>query len=179
MQTFLIIAGGAILLLLIVGIVVSVMGRQSIVDERLSHFVDDSFQDDIRPVEKSSILTDWINIQVEQSKWGDGLSQKLAQADVKLKPGEYMAVLVIAIIGMGFVAWFLGGQEPFSALIGVVVGAFLPRYYVNHQKNKRLENFNNQLPDMLGLMVNGLRAGFSTVQAMESVSKEMPPPLSD
>ncbi|MBE9524689.1 MAG: type II secretion system F family protein [Chloroflexi bacterium] len=179
MPTFLIIAGGAILLLLIVGIVVSVMGRQSLVDERLSHFVDDSFQEDIRPVEKSSILTDWVNIQVERSKWGDTLSQKLAQADVKLKPGEYLALLVIAIFGMGFIAWFLGGREPFSALIGAVVGAFLPRFYVNRQKRKRLEKFSNQLPDMLGLMVNGLRAGFSTVQAMESVSKEMPSPLSD
>jgi tight adherence protein B len=27
-------------------------------------------------------------------------------------------------------------------------------------------------------MVNGLRAGFSTVQAMEAVSKELPPPIS-
>jgi tight adherence protein B len=32
---------------------------------------------------------------------------------------------------------------------------------------------------MLSLMVNGLRAGFSTIQAMEAVSKEMPSPLCD
>jgi tight adherence protein B len=32
---------------------------------------------------------------------------------------------------------------------------------------------------MLGLMVNGLRAGYSSMQAMEAVSKEMPPPISD
>jgi tight adherence protein B len=32
---------------------------------------------------------------------------------------------------------------------------------------------------MLNLMVNGLRAGFSTLQAMEAVSHEMPPPISD
>jgi tight adherence protein B len=28
-------------------------------------------------------------------------------------------------------------------------------------------------------MVNGLRAGYSTMQAMEAVSKELPPPISD
>ncbi len=179
MPTFLIIAGGAILLLLIVGIIVSVIGKQSLVDERLSHLVDDSIQDYAGPVEKTSIFGDWINVRVERSKWGDGLSEKLAQADVKLKPGEYLAVLIIAIFGLGIVAWYLGGQEPFSALIGGVLGSFLPRFYVNRQKRKRLRTFNNQLPDMLGLMVNGLRAGFSTVQAMESVSKEMPTPLSD
>jgi tight adherence protein B len=32
---------------------------------------------------------------------------------------------------------------------------------------------------MLNLMVNGLRAGFSIMQAMEAVSKELPPPISD
>jgi tight adherence protein B len=31
---------------------------------------------------------------------------------------------------------------------------------------------------MLNLMVNGLRAGFSTMQALESVSKELPAPIS-
>ena len=32
---------------------------------------------------------------------------------------------------------------------------------------------------MLNLMVNGLRAGYSTLQAMEAVSKELPPPICD
>jgi tight adherence protein B len=32
---------------------------------------------------------------------------------------------------------------------------------------------------MLNLMVNGLRAGYSTMQAMEAVSKELPAPISE
>ncbi len=32
---------------------------------------------------------------------------------------------------------------------------------------------------MLNLMVNGLRAGYSTMQAMEAVSRELPAPISD
>jgi tight adherence protein B len=43
----------------------------------------------------------------------------------------------------------------------------------------RLQKFNDQLADMLNLMVNGLRAGYSTMQAMESVSKELPSPICD
>jgi tight adherence protein B len=38
--------------------------------------------------------------------------------------------------------------------------------------------FGNQLPDMLNLVVNGLRAGYSTMQALEAVSKELPEPIS-
>jgi tight adherence protein B len=50
---------------------------------------------------------------------------------------------------------------------------------VNAQQGKRLVKFNDQLADMLNLMVNGLRAGYSTMQAMEAVSKELPSPISD
>jgi tight adherence protein B len=60
-----------------------------------------------------------------------------------------------------------------------VIGAFLPGLYVRSQKSKRLVRFNDQLPDMLNLVVNGLRAGYSTLQAMEAVSKELPPPICD
>jgi tight adherence protein B len=71
-------------------------------------------------------------------------------------------------------------MAPGSSLgIGFVLGAFLPRIYINMQKGKRLVRFNNQLADMLNLMVNGLRAGYSTMQAMEAVSKELPAPISE
>jgi len=51
--------------------------------------------------------------------------------------------------------------------------------YVNRQQKARLQKFNDQLSDMLSLMVNGLRAGYSTTQAMEAISKEMPSPIND
>jgi tight adherence protein B len=51
--------------------------------------------------------------------------------------------------------------------------------YVRTQQGKRLTRFNEQLSDMLNLTVNGLRAGYSTMQAMEAVSKELPAPISD
>jgi tight adherence protein B len=75
--------------------------------------------------------------------------------------------------------WYFGGQNVLFALVGVVVGTFLPRTYVRRQQTRRLHRFNDQLADMLNLMVNGLRAGYSTLQAMEAVSKELPPPICD
>ena len=60
-------------------------------------------------------------------------------------------------------------------LIGSVIGFFLPIIYMRRQQGKRLVKFDNQLADMLNLMVNGLRAGYSIMQALEAVSKELPP----
>jgi len=50
---------------------------------------------------------------------------------------------------------------------------------VRHLQSARLKKFDNQLADMLNLMVNGLKAGYSVTQAMEAVSKELPSPISD
>lgn len=178
MPTVILIGGGAIvLLLLIIGVVVTVTGQQSLVEERLGQYVEEDLQETAAEG-GTSVIGDWVDERVERTSWGERISRSLAQADVKLKPGEYLALIIISIFGAGFVTWFLGGREIISGLIGVGIGFFLPRIYINRQQNKRLQTFNDQLPDMLSLMVNGLRAGFSTVQAMEAVSREMPSPLS-
>ncbi len=179
-MNLLLIGGGAlILILLIVGVVTSMTGGTSLVEERLTEYVGDEFYEDAAGEDRASPVSEWVNVQVERTQWGDGVARNLAQADVKLKPGEYLSLIVIAMIGVAFVAWFFGGRSIVSAIIGAIVGFFLPRFYISRQKGKRLQSFSDQLPDMLSLMVNGLRAGFSTAQAMEAVSKEMPPPLCD
>ncbi len=177
--TILIIGGVFAVLLLIVGIVVSISSEKSLVEERLGQYTEDEFDEQIDGAsEDSSALTDWVNVRVERSSWGEGISKNLAQADVKLKPAEYVALMVILVIVLGGAAYLLGGKSIVSALIGAVIGFIIPRFYVGRQKGQRLNKFNEQLPDMLNLMVNGLRAGYSTVQAMEAVSKELPPPIS-
>jgi len=178
MTNILLISGGVIaLVLLVVGIVVSATGDKTAMDDRLSKYLEEDIKTDTK--ESKSALTDWVNKRVEKSSFGDRVSRELARADLKIKPGEYIAMYVIAIIGVALIAFLLGGRLLLSALIGGVIGAFLPRMYVKNQQGKRLTHFNDQLPDMLNLMVNGLRAGFSTLQAMEAVSKELPAPICD
>ena len=108
------------------------------------------------------------------------LSRDLARADLKLKAGEYIAIMIIAAFGMGFVGLLARRAKHYlGGLVGGAIGFFIPRFYVKSQQAKRLVRFNDQLGDMLNLMVNGLRAGYSTMQAMEAVSKELPAPICD
>jgi tight adherence protein B len=182
MTTTILIGGGVLaVILLIIGIIVSLNSERSLVEERLGQYTEDEFDQRIAAAASesdTSALTEWVNEQVVRSSWGEGIAKNLAQADIKLKPGEYVALIVILIIVLGALAYFLGGKSLISLGIGVVVALILPGFYVRQQKGKRLQKFNDQLPDMLNLMVNGLRAGYSTVQAMEAVSKELPPPIS-
>ena len=132
-----------------------------------------------RSKERSTPVKDWVNVQVEKSSWGEKIARELARADLKLKAGEYVFVMLGAGLVSGFLAWYFGGRNILAAIIGVLLGMMLPRFYVRRQQNQRLNRFNDQLADMLNLMVNGLRAGYSTMQAMEAVSRELPPPISD
>jgi tight adherence protein B len=177
---YILVFGGVIaMVLLIIGIIISASSERKMVNERLDQFIIED-QEAAKAARKTETpLTDWINSRVEGSSWAEGLSKNLARADLKLKPGEYLAVMIIVAFGVGVVAWFIGGQSIIVGLVGAVGGLFIPGMYVKRQQGKRLMKFNDQLPDMLNLMVNGLRAGYSTMQAMEAVSKELPPPICD
>ena len=172
----LLVGGGVVLILLIVGVIVSIASERSLVEERLGRFLEEE-----RPEPEAggrSILTDWVNRRVSRSSMGDRISRELARADLKFKVAEYYALIFMSTVVTGFVA-FLIQPHIASAVIGAVVGFFLPRFYVKRQQAVRLSKFNDQLGDMLNLMVNGLRAGYSTMQAMEAVSRELPVPICD
>jgi len=171
--------GGALaFVLLLVGIAISVSTERTLVEERLGQYLERD-KPQSRKATASTPVTDWINRRVEGSSWADKVAKSLARADIKMKPGEYISVMVISAAGVGFIAWFLGGRFLAIGLVGAIVGLFIPGMYVRRQQSKRLVRFNDQLPDMLNLMVNGLRAGYSTMQAMEAVSKELPAPICD
>jgi tight adherence protein B len=99
-----------------------------------------------------------------------------------LKPGEFFAVMFFTAVATAFIFWYFmdqGNAIPIFTFLGFVVGLYLPKIYLRRQQSKRLQKFDNQLSDMLNLMVNGLRAGYANMQAMEAVSREMPSPIAD
>lgn len=177
--TILFVVGGIVVVVLIIGLVVSIRSDKSDVDERLDRYLAAGHTIEQDNKEKTTALTEWFNKRVEKSSYGDRISKMLARADLKLKSGEYIAVIVLVAFAVGFVLFFVGGRNILVGLLGALIGAFLPGMYVKSLQAKRLIKFNDQLGDMLNLMVNGLRAGYSTMQAMEAVSKELPSPICD
>jgi tight adherence protein B len=179
-QLILIIGGALAVVLLIVGVVVSATEEKSLVEERLGQYLEDeSAKKAAASGQKSAPLTDWFNARTERLPLSAGFAKDLARADIKLKVGEYIAVMFIAASTVAMIAWIISGRSVIVAVVGAIGGFFIPRIYVGMMQGKRLIKFNDQLSDMLNLMVNGLRAGYSTMQAMESISKEMPSPISE
>jgi tight adherence protein B len=180
LTTLLYIGGALGIILLGIGLAISITGEQAMVEERLGRYVEDELMAgpaETKPAAKP--LTEWLTRRVESSSYGDSIARELARADIKLRSGEYIAMMIISAFCVGVLVWFLAGKFILIGIVGAIGGLFLPRLYVRREQGRRLVRFNDQLADMLNLMVNGLRAGYSTMQAMEAVSKELPPPISD
>jgi tight adherence protein B len=178
MNPMILFGGGIlVLILLIVGVIVSITSERSLVEERLGRFLEDDSQEP-ESERGGSVLTEWLNRRVSKSSAGDRVARELARADLKFKVAEYYALVFMSTVVVAFLGWLLQ-PSIISAIIGAVIGFFAPRFYVKRQQKVRLNKFNDQLGDMLNLMVNGLRAGYSTMQAMEAVSRELPAPISD
>ena len=123
-----------------------------------------------------------LNRVVEQRDFGANLARDIARADLKLKPGEFMAIWAGSILGVPFI--FLCLSIVLSPLgtgialaIGALIGFFLPRWWLGHRRAGRLNAFNKQLPDTITLLANALRAGSSFLQAIEMVVREAQPPV--
>ncbi len=179
MNPMFLIGGGVILLiLLIIGVVVSIASDRSIVEERLGRYLEEEGPAEVEKGSNRGMATEWLNRRVAKSSMGDRVARELARADLKFKVAEYFALVFMATVVLAFIAYLIQ-PNIISAVIGGVIGFFIPRFYVKRQQSVRLVKFNDQLSDMLNLMVNGLRAGYSTMQALEAVSRELPAPISD
>jgi len=175
--------GGLGLAMLLVGLLLSVFGRQSVVEERLGRYTEAggltfSSEGAETAVEGPSALSDFLNRMGEGTDLFEGISKSLARANIKLRPAEYLAAIVASAVALGFVGLVLGGSM-LVAILGLIIGPFVPGIYVKMSQGRRVKKFDNQLGDMLNLTVNGLRAGYSTLQAMEAVSRELPAPMSE
>lgn len=102
---------------------------------------------------------------------------ELMRADIPLRGEEFVMINFMLMTAFGLLLTLLT-RNAILGWLGVVAGFILPRVIVKRIKQKRIQRFNSQIGDSLVVMSNSLRAGFSFLQAMELVSREMPSPIS-
>jgi tight adherence protein B len=177
-QTISLIIGAIATVLLVAGIVSAMRGR-SPVEQRLQTFAgtgEMQVEEKKEAKKRSTPVADSLNRALEGRKVSENLSTQLARADLKLTVGEFLLLQVLAALAAGAAGYLLSGTIVLG-IFGLVLGWFAPRWFVSYQQGVRLRAFNNQLGDALNLLVNGLRSGYSIMQAMEAVAREMPSPL--
>jgi len=105
------------------------------------------------------------------------LSRDLAQADLPLRPMEFIVVR-LALGTLGFlVGYYLLGYLH-SGLILTLLGWLAPMVFIKLQHQRRRAKFARQLADALMLLVSSLRSGYSFLKGLELVASEMDDPIS-
>lgn len=125
--------------------------------------------------ESGSALSDKVDSQLKKRAFGSKLAAELVQADSQMTVVEFLLMntgLVIAALLLGV----LFGGTIFAGVGVAVLAGMGPRAWLRRRKAARRTQFGNQLPDVLGLIVGSLRAGYGLVQAMKLVAQEMPEP---
>ncbi len=106
------------------------------------------------------------------------LATDLVRADLRLTPSEYVLANLGAMVVGGLLAFFFLHQNLVLTLLGFVAGGIAPRYYIRYRQGKRLNAFDKQLGDTILLLSNSMRSGYSLLQSMETVARELKPPVS-
>ena len=113
-------------------------GGGSVVEERLGRYAEtgglvttggeEQFEGD----DQSTALSNFLNNLGEGTDLFAKISTNLAQADIKLRPAEYLAARVIAMFAAGAAGFLLSGIV--VAIVGGLVGFFIPPIYVGRAK---------------------------------------------
>ncbi|MCA1032206.1 type II secretion system F family protein [Bacillus timonensis] len=151
------------------------------INRRMNHFMpkQQASVKEEEEVEEEKTVKPWLRSFSQpfaEVKLSKKTVQTLQQAGSVMKPEEFFGVRLLFAIGLG-VVFLLLGFSWYLFLFAAFMGFYVPLFYMKQKAKKRLKNLTYQLVETLGTMSNSLRAGFSFVQTMQLVGKEMPDPI--
>jgi len=110
--------------------------------------------------------------------FGPGLAAALTRAGLRLTAAEFALITASAgVLGFAIGAVRVGGLV--AGIAGAILGLAVPIVYLRFKEGSRRRKFTEQLPDVLTLMVGGLRAGYGLPQTLEMMVARLPPPASE
>lgn len=104
------------------------------------------------------------------------LAQKLDRAGVRMRPAEYVVLVLLAVVLAGLVGLVFSRAAAFLLILLTAVLAWLVLSILGE---RRAAAFENQLATTLQMMSGALRAGFSISQVVDLVSRESSAPTRD
>lgn len=118
----------------------------------------------------------WLNRRLLKVELGPRIQSLLYQADLKWTAGGLLAGCGAMFAIPAYLVQLRFHNVLVSLVVGLGIGC-IPFVYVLSKRSKRLEKFQQALPEALDLMVSALRAGHSLVAAMGSVARECADPI--
>ena len=100
----------------------------------------------------------------------------LYQAGMSMKVATFVLLIAASAMGAYLISFAIFGKV-LNAIFFLLVGGFLPIFFVGQKKSARMKAFAEEFPDTLDLLVSALRAGISFSGALQIVADESPEPV--
>ncbi len=151
---------------------------------RMRYYAGDLENPQDKPQEHISLKERFLNLlrggsrlfhNIRHARW---LDFKMQQAGIPLLGTEFMALLLLSAVVVGAIATVII-KRWYAGILAAIIIVAVEYIYILVRIERRSSSFTNQLGDCLMMVANALRAGFSFLQAMEMISKEMEPPISE
>jgi len=106
------------------------------------------------------------------------LSKKATVANIAFTPNALLAIVALLIAIAFFALTFFTSAGPtMRIVVSIVMGYGAVYVWLSSKAKKRMDLFEEQLPDAVELMVRSLRVGHPFASSVNIVSQEMPDPL--
>lgn len=102
------------------------------------------------------------------------LDNALARAGARLRSGEAMVLWLLSTLLLLAFGWVVAG--PIGSALVALIAVAAPLLALQATAEHRSKLFAAQLPDVLKLTASSLRAGFSLLQGLEAVTKQLQEP---
>jgi tight adherence protein B len=115
--------------------------------------------------------------RLRRTKPGRKLELRLAATGLDVTPGEFFAAMLAAVAGL----WLIGQATlaPFFGPIAGLLGVWAALQFLSWQRQKRIEKFINQLPEMARILANATQAGLALRTAIGMAAEELEAPAGE
>lgn len=157
--------------------------RKETIKHRLENVLSSQEKDEIQEVGTGkklsplALATRWALKIKRFKKLARSFDTRLTDADVPLKSEEFLVLVSAATAFFWVLAAIYTGNILLSATLIIFV-PLIASFWLKSKAQRRLTRFDQQICDALVIMSNSLRSGFSFLQTMDLVRKELPPPIS-
>ena len=106
------------------------------------------------------------------------LSKKAVIANIAFTPNALLAIVVLLIV-LAFIALSFSTSASITMriIVSIIMGYGAVYVWLSSKAKKRMDLFEEQLPDAVELMVRSLRVGHPFASSVNIVAQEMPDPL--
>ncbi|MGO4417956.1 type II secretion system F family protein [Streptomyces sp. MCAF7] len=118
-----------------------------------------------------------VDRRLRATRLGRKLELRLASTGLDITPGEFFVYMAGAAIGLWVVAAAL--LAAFFGPIAAVVAVWSAFAFLNWQRQKRIEKFINQLPELSRILANATQAGLALRTALGMAADELEAPAGE